>query len=308
MANMDTIYYVNNTQFQNELNNIADETDYINVVKIRMDNTSTNTSTICELPSDIFLRFKNLRVLELKGSLQKLINLPSLPPSLKFLNCSNNKLTQLPELHFGLTSLICTNNELSYLPKLPESLEQLHCYENNLTSLPELPKSLKNLSCHSNLLTSLPILPPNLLCLSCPNNQIKHLPSLPSLLDRINCSNNCIHYLPEIPDSLEELICGNNPFHSDCHMYIKDVNNYYSEDDVSYYRPLRHILDKIKTLNRFRELFYALKYKKQLRYLLWVKIREPKIREKYHPNHLLKMLSENGELDLDELDELLDKW
>lgn len=309
-----TIYYTNDIQFQNELNNFVDETKYIIInfwpqyYGTTISALNNTTTTICELSNDIFLRFKDLRVLELRGGLHKLIHLPSLPPSLTFLTCCNHKLTQLPELHFGLKNLICNNNEFSCLPKLPESLEQLFCYDNKLTSLPELPKSLKHLNCSNNLLTSLPILPPDLLTLSCINNKLKDLPSLPSLLVRINCSNNCIQYLPEIPDSLDELICGNNPFHSERYIYVRDLNNYSSEDDISFYRPLKHILDKIKTLNKFRELFYALKYKKQFRDLLWVKIREPKIRIKYHPDNLLKMLEEKGELDLDELDEFMEQW
>ena len=61
-------------------------------------------------------------------------------------------------------------------------------------------------------------------------------------------------------------------------------------------------------MNRFIELFYTLKYKKQFRSWLWERVREPKIREKYHPDNLLRMLEERGEIDLDELDEIMEKW
>ena len=63
-----------------------------------------------------------------------------------------------------------------------------------------------------------------------------------------------------------------------------------------------------KIVNQFRELFYALKYKKQFQYLLWERIREPKIRNKYHPSNLMAMLEEKEDITLDELDELLEKW
>jgi hypothetical protein len=65
---------------------------------------------------------------------------------------------------------------------------------------------------------------------------------------------------------------------------------------------------QIKIVNQFRELFYTLKYKKQFLDLLWVRIREPKIRNKYHPSNLMAMLEEKEDITLDELDELLDKW
>jgi hypothetical protein len=62
------------------------------------------------------------------------------------------------------------------------------------------------------------------------------------------------------------------------------------------------------TMKRFRDLFYALKFKERFRRLLWEKVREPKIRAKYHPDNLANMLKENGELDVDELDTLMDQW
>jgi hypothetical protein len=60
---------------------------------------------------------------------------------------------------------------------------------------------------------------------------------------------------------------------------------------------------KIKILNQFRDLYYCLKFKKQFRHLLWVKIREPKIIKKYHPSYLLENLNENTDLD-----DLLENW
>ena len=65
---------------------------------------------------------------------------------------------------------------------------------------------------------------------------------------------------------------------------------------------------QINIINQFRELFYALKYKKQFLDLLWVRIREPKIRNKYHPNNLIAMLEGKEEISVDELDTLLESW
>lgn len=75
--------------------------------------------------------------------------------------------------------------------------------------------------------------------------------------------------------------------------------------------PLLFYIDYVMredAIKRFREMFYALKYKQRFRHVLWAKVREPKIRAKYHPDNLAKMLEERGELDLDELDALMDQW
>jgi hypothetical protein len=60
---------------------------------------------------------------------------------------------------------------------------------------------------------------------------------------------------------------------------------------------------KIRVLNQFRYLYYCLKYKKQFRDVLWVKIREPKIRMKYSHDYLVANLHEETDLD-----ELLNNW
>jgi hypothetical protein len=60
---------------------------------------------------------------------------------------------------------------------------------------------------------------------------------------------------------------------------------------------------KIRVLNQFRYLYYSLKYKKQFRDVLWVKIREPKIRIKYSHDYLVQHLHEDTDLD-----QLLENW
>jgi hypothetical protein len=74
---------------------------------------------------------------------------------------------------------------------------------------------------------------------------------------------------------------------------------------MKYIIQMRNITNRII---RFKELFYTLKYKKRFRDLLWVRIREPKIRNKYHPDNLIKLLEHRDNLTLDELDELDDNW
>ena len=125
------------------------------------------------------------------------------------------------------------------------------------------------------------------------------MPPLPSNLKTMYCYKNQLTCLPLLPSILEILHFDNNPIHD---YYIKpDV----SLSMVNYITQLRK---QIEIINNFRELFYALKYKKKFLDLLWINIREPKIRNKYKPENLMAMLEEKEDITLDELDELLEKW
>ena len=55
---------------------------------------------------------------------------------------------------------------------------------------------------------------------------------------------------------------------------------------------------KIKKLNSFHFLYYCLKFKKKFRKILWEKIREPQIKQQYHPNYLINNLKEDTDLDV----------
>jgi hypothetical protein len=70
-----------------------------------------------------------------------------------------------------------------------------------------------------------------------------------------------------------------------------------------YYKICLHLDFKNNILSRFRFTFYLLKCKKRLRNFLWIKIREPKIKAQFHPNHLLKELTEETDLD-----EFMNEW
>jgi len=89
--------------------------------------------------------------------------------------------------------------------------------------------------------------------------------------------------------SLNTIFCLNNPIYE----IIEDNNLSTLKKGII-----------IKILNNFRYLYYSLKFKKRFRDLLWVKIREPKIRVKYHPKYLIENLP-NEETDLDEV---LNNW
>jgi Leucine-rich repeat (LRR) protein len=109
-----------------------------------------------------------------------------------------------------LIELVCPNNKLIGLPQLPNTLKFLDCSNNLLTELPILPNTLKHLYCHINKLTELPKLPNTLNTLECSNNQITTLPELPNTLNYLSCFNNQITTLPKLPNTLEYLFCLDN--------------------------------------------------------------------------------------------------
>jgi hypothetical protein len=217
---------------------------------------------------------------------------------LKILNCPCNQLTCLPLLPSTLTELICFGNKLTHLPLLPPTLKELWCNNNLLISLPDLPSSLRIIICYGNELTYLPLLPSTLRILECNNNQLSCLPNLPYSIELLNCFNNQLTYLPPLPSTLEILNCRNNPM----------LDYYIKSENLSMTDYIAQLRKEVKIVNKFKELFYALKCKKQFQYLLWVRIREPKIRNKYKPENLIAMLEEKEDITLDELDELLNKW
>ena len=185
----------------------------------------------------------------------------------------------LPDLSrfYKLRELQCTDNQLTQLPTLPPTLTMLLCCYNQLTQLPTLPFTLTYLYCSNNQLTQMPNLPSTLKVLGCNNNQLIQLPTLPSTLTYLDCQNNLLPFGHEI-------------YHTKMMEYIIQMRN------------------KTNIMIRFKELFYTLKYKSKFRNWLWVHIREPKIRNKYHPDKLIKLLEGQENLTLDELDELDDNW
>ena len=199
---------------------------------------------------------------------------------LKELYCHFNYLTSLPPLE-KLQILICDNNQLTSLPELNENLQKLFCSNNQLTSLPPLNEKLEVLFCHTNQLTSLPELNEQLDYLDCYNNQLTSL-HLNKQLNVLHCYNNQLYSL-HLNEKLKYLSCYNNP--------------------ISEIIGVKDTIKKLKILNNFCYLYYCLKFKKRFRDLLWIKIREPKIREKYSHDNLVKHLHDDTDLD-----ELLDSW
>jgi hypothetical protein len=202
--------------------------------------------------------------------------------NLRILNCSYNHLTFL-RLNENLEELYCSNNQLTSL-RLNENLQRLNCFQNRLTCL-QLNENLQILCCNDNCLSSLQ-LNENLIELYCCGNQLSSL-HLNEKLDTLYCFNNQLTSL-HLNENLQVIHYYYNPIHEIINTEYNDVNK---------------IKQKMQILNNFRYLYYCLKFKKQFRDLLWVKIREPKIRKKYSHSYLLENLHEDTDLD-----ELLNNW
>lgn len=263
---------------------------------------------------------------------KNLTYLPNLPNKLKKLCCYYNNFTNLPPLPNSLITLyICFNNRLTSLPLLPDNLEKIYCYQNHsLSSLPILPNNLRILECFNNKIEDLPNLPDSLETLICNNNKLRHLPSLPNNLIRLECSENLISFLPILSDSLELLLCEYNQLsylpdlpislkvirfnYNPIYEVLHDLKFIFIDNYTSSALYINIIRQNIKKINNFRFTYYLLKFKRGFWDLLWIKVREPKIREYYSPENLIIKLKEiniydeNKDENMEIMDNLLNNW
>jgi Leucine-rich repeat (LRR) protein len=206
--------------------------------------------------------------------------LNSLPENTTIINVSNKGITYLPDLSrfTELKELNCYFNELTSLPNLPKKLRILYCLDNKLTCLPELPENLALLHCANNNLTCLPELPKNLKSLECGGNKLTHLPILPLTLCHLSFIANKIEYW-------------------NMNILYRSADAYHGVTDEINITAIKKINEKSKIYIKFRELYFALKFKKQFRDLLWLRVRQPALLEKYHPKYLSDLKDED-DLDL----------
>lgn len=213
----------------------------------------------------------------------------------------NKGLENIPDLtrFTSLLGFYCSGNMLTSLPSLPDSVSTILCDNNMITFLPErLPRELRKLSCNKNRLTRLPnVLPHQLEFINCSNNKLTTLPNkLPHNLRELNCKNNLITMLPHLPE----------------HIYIFSIVDNPVEEVVSNVKPINiyNINKQISVLIRFNRVMYG----EIIRKTIWVKYLEPKIRQKYSPENLVKKMFENGiieenmKLDYEMISQVLEKW
>jgi Leucine-rich repeat (LRR) protein len=206
----------------------------------------------------------------------------------------------LDELPDDIESINVNSRQLTYLPDLSRfhNLKYLSCSHNYLRSLPPLNANLRILKCNNNRLTHLPPLNENLESLYCYTNKLTVLPGLNSNLDILDCCDNKLVSLPFLPPNLSIFQYMDNPIH-DHVMYLNEGHHHHHN---------QNIIQIARLLYNFKHLFYSLKFKRQFRDWLWVKVREPKIQEHYSPENLKKLLSGIDEDDFEELDEALNNW
>lgn len=283
------------------MENFFDIETYINSLPECIKEINIDSKKLQYIPS--LTRFEQLETLSCFDN--QLTTLPPLPRSLKKILCGYNQLRTIEHLPENLIKLFCNHNHLVTLPHLPESLTYLCCIENQLVTLPCLPESLTHLFCNHNHLVTLPQLPNKLELLCCNDNQLTWLPYLPTKLERLFCNNNKLSTLPYLPKNLDSLFCRDNQLTWLPVLNIKTTNLWSGWCDnnpiqVIIYNKTTNIEIaklRIQILYNFRHLYYSLKFKKQFKYWLWCKIREPKIRLQYHPNILLNNLHEDTDLD-----------
>ena len=145
---------------------------------------------------------------------------------------------------------------------------------------------VKKLNCNNNQLTFLPPLNTNLNELSCHNNKLTFLPALNESLNYVNCSNNKLTFLPSY--NYESI-------------YINFSGN-----------PINKIIGNkldINKWNHFREFYFLSKLRKKLISWMW-KSRENKIKEQFHPKHLVSYLEQNNvsEDDGETLENFIKQW
>lgn len=192
------------------------------IIPAAMQNDSLNTSSTLVTTTQVInvsdLGIANLNGIQYFTSLTNLncsgntfTNIPALPNTLTYLDCSYNySLNTLPALPNSLQTLWCQIDSLVNLPTLPTSLQALYCFNNYLTVLPTLPYSLQTLECYSNALTTMPAFPASLTYVDCFYNSLTTLPAFDDALTYIDCHNNAITSLNYLGNSLSFLYCSNN--------------------------------------------------------------------------------------------------
>ena len=235
--------------------------------------------------------------------------IPRLPLLLVRFACSENLLYHLPEVaHLVyLDFLYCDSNRLAYLPILPGSITSLCCGRNPMRFLPEdLPDGLTNLNCNNAMLERLPALPANLIWLNVEGNRLTRIPTLPPTLWDLSVSNNRLVAIPQLNDAIIGVNCGNNNLTS---FPVINANLIH----ISYHNnPIVHLVAidnhrqgwlptrQIRAMQRFRTVFYTLKFKAKFRAWLWTTVRERQARERYSPENLNAFLAAHADIELED--------
>lgn len=225
---------------------------------------------------------------------------------------SGCKMKTLPVLPNSLQNLIVSNMDLEYLPSLENTrLEFILASDNNLTSLPSFPDTLLQMNFIYNKIKNVEELPDSIISVSLSFNRIKKIKKFPKNAKMINISQNFLKELPTIPENVYEFYCIHNPLivmpeiksiKINYLAFASEVNGYLNSDEIS---EIMMTVRNINIINNFKSTYYHLLCKSKLRKILWEKVREPKIKEMYHPDKLIELIKD---VDAEHLEEVLDKW
>jgi hypothetical protein len=118
----------------------------------------------------------------------------------------------------------------------------------------------------------------------------------------LHCHNNNLIYLQKLPNSLKYCYIYNTNISkiiSISEFYITSFTNINISDNK---QKIQIINNELNTFNKFRELYFALKFKKQ-----FYKLYETVVMKRYHPSNLIKLLENVGD-DEEQIDFLLKSW
>jgi hypothetical protein len=250
------------------------------------------------LPS--LTRFTHLKTLNLCNN--PLVELPPFPQRIQTIYLSHVSFESLPLLPPSVTTLrILSCPTLKRItPPLPASLVSLHIEDAALETLPHLPPFLQYLNVRGTRLARLPPLPSTLKRIVADHCSLQSVPRLPSSVIRVDFSNNPLWHMVNAPGNLtypfglRKWMIKETPLFDILYNPFQD-STCFELDELGEKGDLYKFLQRLKILNRFRDLFYALKLKRRFRHWLWVRVRLPRIERANHPALLQGVLEAAGE-------------
>ena len=285
-------YYKNNYMYR-ELDGNLVPIDYFDSLPKDLENISLIDKKINFIPN--LSRFTNLITLTLLRCSIKILS--TLPNSLETLIITHSGLEYLPNLeNTRLIEILCSHNNLKSLPKFPDTLILLNVSYNKLTTITDLPDSLKEITLSNNQIEKIQRFPNNTRIINVNYNFLTELPTIPEKTNELMCNHNKLVSMPEIKSYDMWYLCFNCEVHG---FFICNEESYHVK------REIKEIIKKINLVNKFKSTYYHLLCKKQLRKWLWEYVREPKIKELYHPNKLNELLED---IDENNLEKVLDEW
>lgn len=282
LENISVNFMVNNLKKDSEIITLSSLKisllpDLSNFTKVIELNISYNNIT------DISMIKNMTNLKKLQCQYTKIISIPIIE-SLEEIICFCCKITLIGH-YKNLISLYCSNNKIGHISFMPK-LTYLKCNVNQVMNLFSFP-NLTYLDCENNPIIEIPYME-NLEQLHFRSTNITHIPQMEKL--RVIIGSDCLVALPYLNQPLEQLYCPNFP--------IETYNMIESS------KKTKNLQKKSNIIARFRELYFALKYKDIFMDFLYEKVRRPMIESIYHPSQLLKFIEENA----DEWENKINDW